>query len=114
MNCIYFVCPRCHSYIDAGYRWAYWELEAPGVVDRTEEVDVERVFATNGYWDIDDSLQSAWLRECVLPRVRVFLQEHRDHHVRYADEEWIYDQQELDESWQEILTWRKDFEPDEH
>ncbi|WP_442483562.1 hypothetical protein [Aeoliella sp. SH292] len=113
MNCVYFACPQCHRYLDAGYRWAYWELEKPGVVLQGEPVNIDRVLATPGYWNVDDSLKSAWLRECVLPKVRNFLREHRDHSIRYVDEEWIYDQKELADSWREIQTWRKNSEPDE-
>lgn len=86
MNCVYFACPHCQSYVDAGYRWAYWTLEAPGIVGQKEIVEPSLVLSTGSYWDVDDSPASAWLREGVLPKVRVFLHEHRDHPVCYVDE----------------------------
>lgn len=110
MNCVYFACSRCRSYIDAGYRWAYWTLEEPGVVKQPEIVHVDRVFSTAGYWDVDESSDSARLRDGVLPKVRTFLHEHREHSVRYVDEMWIYDREEKGEEWVEVITWHKNAE----
>lgn len=112
MNCVYFACPRCRSYIDAGYRWAYWALEEPGVVKETENVQVDRVFAASDYWNIDDSSQSAWLRDGVLPKVRKFLLEHHAHTILYVNEFWIYAKEESGEAWAEVETWCKNAEPD--
>ena len=43
MNNLYFACCDCKIYIDAGYRWAYWELEEARIVARRKPVDVESV-----------------------------------------------------------------------
>jgi len=87
MNTPYFACPNCRVYIESGYRWAYWTLEEPGIVQQPETVLVDRVLSATKYWNIDGSPESAWLREKVLPKVRVFLQNHRDHAVAYVDED---------------------------
>jgi hypothetical protein len=65
-------------------------------------VEADRVFSTTGYVNIDDSPESAWLREGVLPRVRVFLHEHIEHQVRYVEGEWNYNKEESGESWLEV------------
>lgn len=111
MNCVYFACPRCRSYLDAGYRWAYWNLEEPGIVNQPEAVEIDRVFSTGGYWETDDVPTSNWLREGVLPKVRAFLQEHREHSVLYVDEDWIYHREDIGESWREVETWHKIAKP---
>jgi hypothetical protein len=50
MNCRYFACADCKQYIDAGYRWAYWLLEHPGIVRLGEPVSASAVLATADYW----------------------------------------------------------------
>jgi hypothetical protein len=107
MNCVYFACPQCQSYIDAGYRWAYWTLEEPGIVQQPELVPVERILSATEYWGIDDSPESAWLREKVLPKVRSFLLEHQQHETVYVDEQWIYGREEEGQEWSEVETWCK-------
>jgi hypothetical protein len=111
MNCVYFACPRCRSYIDAGYRWAYWTPEEPGIVRKTESVLVDRVLSATEYWSPDDSRESAWLREKVLPKVRPFLLDHQGHGLIYVEEGWVYDREEDGEEWSEVETWQKKAEP---
>jgi hypothetical protein len=72
---------------------------------------VDGVFSTTGYWDVDDSPESAWLREGVLPKVWVFLHEQSEDQVRYVEGEWIYDKEESGESWLEVQAWHKNAEP---
>ena len=68
---------------------------------------MDRVLSAADYWNIDDSPESDWLRVGVLPKVRVFLEEHREHAIRYVDEEWIYGREESGDSWLEVETWCK-------
>jgi hypothetical protein len=105
MNCVYFACSCCHKYIDAGYRWAYWKLEEPAIVQQPEVVILHRVLSAKEYWEIDNTPQSAWLREGVLPKVRIFLLEHQDHSIAYVDEMWIDSREEKGETWSEIETY---------
>jgi hypothetical protein len=81
MNCIYFACPSCKSFVDCGYRWAYWSLEEPGFVARGKSVDIARVLAASEYWSPPDREQSKWLYEEVFPSVRAFLEAHRQHGI---------------------------------
>jgi hypothetical protein len=80
VNTLYFACPTCRIYIDAGYRHAYWELEDSGIVDRSSRVDVSSVLGAPDYWNVD----ADWLKE-LLPAVRRFLTQHAEHHVRFGD-----------------------------
>lgn len=32
MNNVYFACADCRVLIDAGYLWAYWQLDHAGIV----------------------------------------------------------------------------------
>jgi hypothetical protein len=87
MNNLYFACNDCKTYIDAGYRWAYWELERAGVVTRAGNVDVEAVLAAENYWNPPKEEQSRWLYEEVFPPLRQFLQEHKSHQVMFGEDE---------------------------
>lgn len=80
------------------------------MVQQPEIVDVDRVFSAACYWDVDESSESAWLRERVLPKVRTFLQEHGEHSVLYVDEVWIYEREEKGEKWLEVATGYKNDE----
>lgn len=91
MNCIYFVCADCQSSIDAGYRWAYWRLEHPGVVRRGKTVSVSSVLGTAKYWNPPPEEQSMWLVRDVLPSVRRFLEEHHDHAVLFLEEDDLFE-----------------------
>ncbi len=104
MNTPYFACPGCRLYVESGYRWAYWHLEHPGVVQRNGGVDVEAVSACTEYWNPPDEEESGWLYERILPAVRRFLDDHRDHGIVYTDEDVIYDEESLFYGWTEIKT----------
>lgn len=84
MNDRFFACRACGVCIDAGYRWAWSELEEPGIVRRREAVDVARMERGGGYWR--GAEESAWLA-ALLPQVREFLGEHRTHDLIYGDVE---------------------------
>lgn len=89
MNEVYFACTECREIVDAGYRWAYWSLEVPGVVERSQPVSVDAVFGASEYWNSTEEPTPRWLMEDVLPRVRSFLERHRAHAIVYGDVEQI-------------------------
>jgi len=79
MTNLYFACTDCKVYVDAGYRWASWWLEEPGVVKRGKPVSVESVLSAREYWAPGATDGALWLSTEVLPSVRRFLEEHKDH-----------------------------------
>ena len=87
MNNLYFACADCKVYVDAGYRWAYWELEKAGIVSRNQMVSVEAVLGADSYWNppLEDS--SNWLYQEIFPTLREFLSTHRFHKVVFGQEE---------------------------
>jgi hypothetical protein len=85
MNDVYFACEDCGTLVDAGYRWAYWELEHRGVVKRRERVSARAVEAVDSYWNPPAESESKWLTDAVLPRVRSFLAAHGEHRLTYGD-----------------------------
>lgn len=84
MNNLYFACTDCKVYIDAGYGWAYWSLEEPGVVSRGLPVSVEAVLSAREYWAPSRTESADWLYEKVLPSVRKFLERHVRHSIIYG------------------------------
>jgi hypothetical protein len=104
LNTPYFVCPNCRVYIDAGYRWAYWRLEEPGVVTHNGGVDIEAVLARAEYWNPPEEERSEWLCERVLPSVRRFLSLHGTHGIVYTDEGVILNEDSLYYNWSEVET----------
>jgi hypothetical protein len=102
MNTPYFACLSCRIYIESGYRWAYWQLEHPGVVQHNEGVNVEAVLACTEYWSPPEQERSDWLCERVLPAVRRFLNDHREHGIVYTDQDVIYNEESLYYGWSEI------------
>jgi hypothetical protein len=84
MNTLYFACPACRAYVDAGYRHAYWELEHTGIVSRSSAVDTSAILRAEHYWNVD----ADWLVQ-LLPAVRRFLEQHAEHDVRFGDSEDI-------------------------
>ena len=84
MNDRYFACRACGVCIDAGYRWAWSELEESGIVRRRGAVDAAAVERADGYWR--GAEESAWLAG-LLPPVRAFLWEHATHDLMYGDTE---------------------------
>ncbi len=87
VNNLYFACRDCKTYIDAGYRWAYWQLEEAGIVVRGEEVNVEAVLAARDYWNPPQDGNSRWLCEEVFPPLRKFLHDHKSHQVVFGEED---------------------------
>lgn len=102
MNGLDFACPNCRRYIDAGYRWAYWQLEEPGIVERCEGVDVTAILAHGAYWDPPEDERNEWLCGRVLPSVRQFLADHRGHGIVYLDAEDIWAEESLVYNWSEV------------
>ncbi len=47
MNNVYFACTECKTYVDAGYRWAYWQLEKPKTVIQGAVVEVDRLLSVD-------------------------------------------------------------------
>jgi hypothetical protein len=87
MNHLFFACTDCKTFVDAGYRWAYWELEHTGIVSRSAPVDVNAVLASDKYWNPPNDKESRWLYESVFPSVRKFLMDHNHHRIVFGEEE---------------------------
>src|SRR5262245_5565334 len=87
MNCLYFACTDCKQYIDAGYRWAYWRLQNPGIVRLGEPISVSAVLAATDYWTPSADKQSDWLVQRILPAVRRFFTEHGGHFLLFLEED---------------------------
>ena len=82
---LYFACKDCKVYVDAGYRWAAWQLEEPGIVERGKPVSVARVLSARDYWTPLETESANWLCSEVLPSVRRFLDEHNCHQIVYGN-----------------------------
>src|SRR5689334_15711781 len=82
MNDLYFACRTCKNYHDAGYRWCYWTLGHPGMVQRGQLVNLNAVWNASEYWS--GISESDWLRQ-LLPKVRTFLEHHQAHEVMYGE-----------------------------
>ncbi len=85
MTNLYFACTDCRVYVDAGYRWASWWLEEPGIVKRGKQVNVELVLSAREYWTPTKTDSADWLYSEVLPSVRRFLEEHRCHRLVFGN-----------------------------
>jgi len=94
MNSPYFLCRDHGVYIDAGYRWAYWQLEHTGLVTMGTRVDLAAVLSATSYWQPSADEQSTYLSD-LLPRIRRFLDLHAGHDVVYLDEQWLSEMWEL-------------------
>lgn len=86
LNNVYFACRTCKTYQDAGYRWCYWTLEHPGIVERGKSFVVSAVLSAPEYWQ--GGQDASWLQQ-LLPKVRAFLERHRTHELVYGDDEDI-------------------------
>jgi len=85
MNSIFFVCTDCKKYTDAGYRWAYWTLQHPGIVSLGKPFSADAVFVATEYWNPPPEEGASWLIKDVLPTVRDFLMEHKQHKLIFSD-----------------------------
>jgi len=85
MTNLYFACSDCKVYVDAGYRWASWWLEEPGVVRRGSPVSVDAVLSARNYWSPARTDSADWLYSEVLPSVRRFLEEHKSHNLLFGN-----------------------------
>ena len=102
MNTTYFVCNQHKRYTEAGYRWAYWQLQRSGVITLGQPVDVARVLGQHNYWHPRPEERSDWLCREVLPTVRTFLGTHGGHGIQFVDEEFLFEQWELGYEWREV------------
>jgi hypothetical protein len=100
MNNLYFACGDCKIYIDAGYRWAYWQLEEAGVVSRNDNVNVDAVLATASYWNPPRDDDSRWLYEKIFLPLQQFLDAHRSHRIVFGtSEDFAPDMDDYDFAW---------------
>lgn len=102
MNDLYFACPKCQCYTDAGYRWAYWALEKPGLVSLRTVVDVESILKCDSYWNPPDDERNGWLVDSIFPTVHRFLEEHQSHGVIYIESDDIFVENSVMHNWVEI------------
>jgi hypothetical protein len=82
---VYFACMDCKAYVDAGYRWATWQLEEPGLVRRGQPISVESLLTAGNYWEPAQRESSSWLYREVLPSARTFLLEHKSHRIVFGN-----------------------------
>ena len=101
MNFRYFACEACKAYTDAGYRWAYWNLEHPGIVRAGAAVDVPNVLNASDYWNPPRDDESSWLYGNVFPVVRAFFSEHQGHRITYVESGSFFGLEDFDD-WLEI------------
>lgn len=103
MNARLFGCAKCRTYVDAGYRWAYWLLEDPGVVMIGKPVDAERLLALDEYWNPPPGERNPRLADEILRRARRYLDAHREHGVVYLQDDMVLDPDGACHDWLEIL-----------
>ncbi len=113
MNNVYFGCRDCKMYVNAGYRWAYWQLQYPGIVDRRGPISASAVLAAANYWEPVRDEQSEWLYADVFPSVRRFFDGHGSHRLVYGESDDLgihdYDVEYLE--WLEVGSFCPDFTP---
>lgn len=102
MNNRYFICKRHKKCIEAGYRWAYWHLEAKGVVKLGGAVDVAAVFAVLEYWNPGESKTDEPNLSEFLSKVKAFLEEHEPDGIEYVEDDFLLEQWELGYEWREV------------
>src|SRR5947209_7404288 len=107
MNCRWIGCDRCKKYVDAGYRWAYWMLEEPGIVKPGEPVDLSALLSQHEFWNPTPDEDSSWLTEQVLPTLKHFLNKHRDHGLRYVESDMVWDPEGRFADWAEDESGRR-------
>ncbi len=102
MNSRYFACREALRYVNAGYRWAYWELEHSGIVELGKLVEIEALLDCHSYWSPPQEAKTRWLTQDVLPAVRSFIQAHRAQEILYLEEDQIIEEEELGHEWIEV------------
>jgi hypothetical protein len=85
VNTLWFACTDCKVYLDAGYRWAYWNLVHPGIVTLQAPVEIDRVLNASAFWTPPADKTSEWLHNKVFPSLRQFFSDHRGHHIVFWD-----------------------------
>jgi hypothetical protein len=106
MNDVYFACRTCKTYQESGYRWCYWTLEKPGIVEPGRPVQVDAVLNASEYWQ--GAEHETWLRD-LLPKVHSFLSKHRYHDLTYGDGEHIGTEPMHEHDW-DYLDWMNEDE----
>jgi hypothetical protein len=101
MNDRFIGCDRCKVYVDAGYRWAYWQLEEPGVVKLDQPIDLVALESAKEYWIPGPDEANDWLCRQILPSVRCFITDHGGHGLRYIDSDMVYDPEGPYSDWTE-------------
>lgn len=89
MNNVYFACLDCKIMCEAGYRWAYWELDHPGIVTKGERIDLQQVLAATAYWN-PGGRANDWLTE-TLSHARSFIEKHQSHALAYGEWESFHE-----------------------
>jgi hypothetical protein len=84
MNDLFFACRDCKRFTDAGYRWAYWNLERTGVVLRGQPIKADTIFSAAEYWSTTEA--DVWLSS-ILTHARVFINRHINHDLIFGEEE---------------------------
>ena len=88
MNNVFFYCRNCRTYTDAGYRWCLYTLEKPGILRRGKPIDVDRVLGAQEYWSGGGA---KWLTKELLPEIKNYLSQHREHDLCYGEQENFID-----------------------
>jgi hypothetical protein len=109
MNNVYFACTECKTYIDAGYRWAYCQLEKPRTVLQGAVVEVDRLLSVDSYWKPEPNEHNSWLTS-VLSHAEQFILGHKAHRIVYGDLEHVMGA-DADEYGQ--FAWMNDYPADE-
>lgn len=88
MNNVYFACTECKTYVDAGYRWAYSQLEKPKTVLKGTVVEADHLLSVDRYWKPEPSEGNSWLLS-TLSHAEKFILSHKAHRIVYGDIEHI-------------------------
>lgn len=84
MNNVYFARMECKTDTDAGYRWAYSQLEKPGTVLQGALVEVDCLLSVDSYWKPEPNEHNLCLSS-VLSHAKHFVLRHKAHPIVYGD-----------------------------
>ena len=104
MNCLYFACKSDKTYVDVGYRWAYWLLVDSGKVKKGEPVNIESVIKAKDYWNPPEEEKNDWLCNEILPNVYAYLMDRKQSEIIFIDDDFIFSEEELGNKWVEIKS----------